>query len=296
MRADGNGSDGSVAVTNRRPAYLLLACVAVGAVALAVASSPMVQSPTLRVATQPHRGLPANFTALAQGSPVTSPSTSPASPTTGPVTRPAIPMHADGSAALAGVPATAPSNGMPAGPPPWKDARPFPPEYAGLLQRSLFRQGLAGPLGPDGKPIAVGSQPPGPEAMLAFRGAGLTDGRFTAFIEDASTRKVQRVAVGETIASGRVVGITLDRLDYETGGRRMTIALGNSLAGTPLPVPPPGPKQSPQQPGGLPTGGPPRGPRPPGMPPGTVPAGAVVEHFVAAPGGPPPPPPGVQDR
>ena len=116
--------------------------------------------------------------------------------------------------------------------------------------------------------------PPPPEAGLAFRGVGMLDGQYTAFIEDMASKAVRLLRAGDSIGRGRIANITINALEYEAGGKKVQVALGHSLAGAPLPAPPPQPGPGgPGAPGqGAMPGGPggPGGPVPPGGPPGAT--------------------------
>ena len=161
-----------------------------------------------------------------------------------------------------------------------------------LLKRSIFAR--------DGRPstrtpgAAAGAHavpgqwvgPPGTEATLVFRGVTLTDGSYSAYIEDITGGGVRRFSRGEEIAAGRIAGISLNGMDYESGpfdglgaGPKMTrIVLGQNLAGANAPPPPPpttAPASAPPPPDGNPRG-PGRG-RPPGFPPGGPPGPAGAE-------------------
>jgi hypothetical protein len=92
-----------------------------------------------------------------------------------------------------------------------------------------------------------GSRPSGPENVappaapnaLVFKGVVLQDDRFyVAYIEDTATLKTTARLLGDPVGHGRIVGISLDALNVDTGGRVNHIALGGVVEGT-LPPPPP---------------------------------------------------------
>lgn len=162
--------------------------------------------------------------------------------------------------------------------------RPLPDKYRVLLNRSIFaRDGRAAARGTR---AGVGAQntpglwigPPGTEATLIFRGVTLNDGSFTAFIEDVTGGGVRRFNRGDAIAAGRIAGINLNGMDYESGRKITRVMLGQNLAGgdaPPLTQPTTAPGSSPPPEGNV--RGPGRG-RPPGLPPAgtaTVPESAV---------------------
>jgi hypothetical protein len=150
----------------------------------------------------------------------------------------------------------------------------LPPEFAIFQTRSPFAKG------PKKPSTAAG----GPEASFVLKGAVDVGGRLTAFVEDLSAKKVLQVAAGQPLAGGRVKGITLDAIEYETtGGPARRIEVGQNLMGqvvppTPASKPAVGPPGQPGAPGA--PGGPPQ----PGMPPG------ATRGVVVAPGQPVPVP------
>jgi hypothetical protein len=123
--------------------------------------------------------------------------------------------------------------------------RPLPDSYRVLLSRSIFaRDGRAaiGPPGAGTRGHNVPGQwvgPPGIEASLVFRGVTLTDGSYAAYIEDVTGGGVRRFSRGEDIAAGRIAGISLNGMDYQSGPKVTRIALGHNLAGGDAPPPPP---------------------------------------------------------
>ncbi len=153
-----------------------------------------------------------------------------------------------------------------------------------LLNRSIFaRDGRASPRAPGatagprkGPGQWVG--PPGSEATLAFRGVTLSDGRYSAYIEDTTGGGVRRFSRGEAIAAGMIAGISLNGMDYQTGVKVTRIVLGQNLAGGDAPPPPPPPPATAPSSAGPPPDANQRGPgrgRPPGFPPGFRPAGGA---------------------
>jgi len=68
------------------------------------------------------------------------------------------------------------------------------------------------------------------EPMPIFTGAGDANGTIVGVLED-SMGNVQRIKVGDLLRQGRVTKITLDSMEYETGGRTVHVALGQDLSG-----------------------------------------------------------------
>ena len=102
----------------------------------------------------------------------------------------------------------------------------LPKSYRVLLSRSVFAA--------NGKPDAEANAPasaPTPESLLALKGVVQDDQKFTAFVENVPQKRVIQLKVGDAIARGRIVAITLHELQYESGGRRTRVAIGQALSG-----------------------------------------------------------------
>ena len=123
-----------------------------------------------------------------------------------------------------------------AAPPDRKAAAPavdgsLPGPYQVLLTRSIFASG--------GKPEAgatAAAPPASPEAALSLKGVVQEDQQFTAFIEDVPARRTLELRVGDPVARGRIVGITLHELEYESAGRLTRVAIGQPLSGASAPT------------------------------------------------------------
>ncbi len=67
---------------------------------------------------------------------------------------------------------------------------------------------------------------------LVLTGVSLSDYGRVAFLEDQGANSVTQVAIGQKIAAGKVVSITLDSLDYQdAAGRTIRVNVGFNLAG-----------------------------------------------------------------
>jgi hypothetical protein len=70
------------------------------------------------------------------------------------------------------------------------------------------------------------------EAQLVLTGVSLADNGKTALIENHSDYSVQQVKVGDAIAFGKVVNMTLDSLDYQNkAGKIIRVQIGDNLSG-----------------------------------------------------------------
>ena len=100
----------------------------------------------------------------------------------------------------------------------------LPDPYRVLLTRSIFAaNGKSG----DATGAAEVGTPTG--ASLALKGVVQDDQQFTAFVEDVPQKRVLELKVGDSVANGRVVAITLHGLKYEAAGRLIRVAIGEGL-------------------------------------------------------------------
>lgn len=100
----------------------------------------------------------------------------------------------------------------------------LPGPYRVLLTRSIFAaNGKSG----DTAGASEGGAPTAPS--LALKGVVQDDQQFTAFVEDVPQKRVLELKVGDSVANGRVVAITLHELKYEAAGRLIRVAIGEGL-------------------------------------------------------------------
>ncbi|MDB5299211.1 MAG: hypothetical protein JWO87_874 [Phycisphaerales bacterium] len=91
--------------------------------------------------------------------------------------------------------------------------------------------------GPDTRPGTGGFASSSSEASVALKGVSLEDGVYTAFIEDSVTRETRGLHAGEAVARGMITAMSLDGIDYATGGRVLRISIGQTLDGATPPAP-----------------------------------------------------------
>jgi hypothetical protein len=58
------------------------------------------------------------------------------------------------------------------------------------------------------------------------------DDKYAAFVENAQTGVTMKVAPGDAIATGKVVNIGFDYLEYETAGQLTRIEIGHNFTGS----------------------------------------------------------------
>jgi hypothetical protein len=112
-------------------------------------------------------------------------------------------------------------------------------DYALLLHRSIFIKGnqnsvvdpgANGGRGPTTAPIGP-TDTARPERNLIFNGVTESDAEV-ALVEDVGAHKVNKLHVGDTIASGKITRITFDSLDYEANGKVTTVQIGENFEGS----------------------------------------------------------------
>jgi hypothetical protein len=111
------------------------------------------------------------------------------------------------------------------------DPSALPQDFDILNYRNIFYKGYLP--SPD-RPERSGPATPerhSAETTLIFNGVTITDGKPTAFLENTEQGTVVQVHVGDPIASGKVVDIALDSLDYQFNGRVIHVQIGQNLAG-----------------------------------------------------------------
>jgi hypothetical protein len=74
-----------------------------------------------------------------------------------------------------------------------------------------------------------------------------SDDRFTAFLQDMSTKQVVQLAAGDAVAHGRIKTVDLDSIEYESTGKSLRVQVGQNLMGQ---VVPPTPTSKPAAPNG----------------------------------------------
>jgi hypothetical protein len=117
--------------------------------------------------------------------------------------------------------------------------RTFSADYKVLLLRSMFAIG-GRPLSGRSASAAMGAAAPASrETTLFLKGISQEDARFSAFVEDATAKRIVEAHVGDVLGNGRISDMTLRDLGYEVDGKVMRIEIGNGLngssAGMPMP-------------------------------------------------------------
>ena len=102
------------------------------------------------------------------------------------------------------------------------------------------------------------------EDGFVLRGVVAEEGQFHAYVESLSSYSVLKLAIGDAVASGKIASIEMDAIDYEQGGRRTRIEVGQTLTGGPVPTSEPA-QSGGSDPATQPASGPPINPNDPNL-------------------------------
>ncbi|MGD0768863.1 MAG: hypothetical protein ABSB42_11820 [Tepidisphaeraceae bacterium] len=106
----------------------------------------------------------------------------------------------------------------------------LPTIYEEVGARNIFVKGNQRPPRQEA-PGLPGPLPPSP-TQLVLTGVAVADNGKLAFLEDQQESTITRVKVGDAIAAGKIVNITLDSLEYQdAGGKIVRVFVGYNLAG-----------------------------------------------------------------
>ena len=112
---------------------------------------------------------------------------------------------------------------------PGEPARTHQPTiYEEVGARNIFVKGNQRP------PADVSPAPNYTQAasQLVLTGVSVADNGKLAFLEDRQANTVSRVKLGDAVAAGKIVNITLDSLDYQDArGKIVRVYVGYNLAG-----------------------------------------------------------------
>jgi hypothetical protein len=109
----------------------------------------------------------------------------------------------------------------------------LPAIYDEVSSRNIFIKGDQRPPPVVNTPVSVPSGPyqPAP-SQLYLTGVSLEDNRRIAFLEDKQAYTSREVKIGDDIANGKIVNITIDALDYkDRNGNTVRVRVGFNLAG-----------------------------------------------------------------
>ena len=107
--------------------------------------------------------------------------------------------------------------------------------YEILVKRNIFARDRGRGRSDDGERKEKEPPPPKAEASLSLIGIVNKDGQLVAFIENTKAGTVQTVREGDSLASGKVGAITLDKMEFKTEGASTDITIGKTLDGSVAP-------------------------------------------------------------
>jgi hypothetical protein len=143
------------------------------------------------------------------------------------------PRHGGGRSSAGHVPPAAP---VPAAN---VKTRAFSTDYKVLLLRSMFAVGGRPLSGRSALAPTAAAAPVSRETTLFLKGISQEDSRFSAFVEDATAKRIVEAHVGDVLGNGRISDMTLRDLGYEVDGKVMRIEIGSGLNGSSAGVPMP---------------------------------------------------------
>lgn len=104
-------------------------------------------------------------------------------------------------------------------------------DYSILETRNIFLRDRSVPRQRVQTPAAPRPAPPRPERDIVLTGVVRRDGEYVAFFENRRTGETSRLQVGDPLLQGRIAGIALDHVMYETDSRSAQVGLGMDLDG-----------------------------------------------------------------
>jgi hypothetical protein len=108
--------------------------------------------------------------------------------------------------------------------------------YGVLSDRNIFlrERGRPAPSTRRYESSTMSSSRPAAESTYVLTGIVLEGGQYRAYVEEVSTGRVQRLAVGDAVAKGHVLDIDIDAMAYSANGKGTWIPIGCDLQGKPF--------------------------------------------------------------
>jgi hypothetical protein len=124
---------------------------------------------------------------------------------------------------------------------PVPQSRPMSVDYRVLLSRSVFSRDHNRPRivardvpttqSASANPDLTGAAASEAEANFVLKGVAIEDGLPTAFFEQSLDQQTVRVRAGQPVSHGQISAITLDGINYLTGGKLSHVTIGQTLDG-----------------------------------------------------------------
>ena len=108
--------------------------------------------------------------------------------------------------------------------------------YGVLSDRNIFlrERGRRAPSTRQYANSSTSSSRPAAESTYVLTGIVLEEGQYRAYVEEVSSGRVQRLAVGDAVAKGHVLDIDIDAMAYSANGKGTWIPIGCDLQGKPF--------------------------------------------------------------
>ncbi|HTL29607.1 MAG TPA: hypothetical protein VL282_10305 [Tepidisphaeraceae bacterium] len=71
------------------------------------------------------------------------------------------------------------------------------------------------------------------EETLVLTGIVFEDDGFRAYVEDVPNEKILKLALGDSVAHGKIDAIEIDAVSYDMGGKQRWIEIGSDFTGKP---------------------------------------------------------------
>jgi hypothetical protein len=104
--------------------------------------------------------------------------------------------------------------------------------YKVLSEHNIFTKSRR-PTTRPGRDTSADRPPSKPEVAFILTGCVIeNDNKYAAFVENAQSGVTLKVSPGESIATGKVTTIGFDFLEYETGGQKTRVEIGQNFTGS----------------------------------------------------------------
>jgi hypothetical protein len=108
----------------------------------------------------------------------------------------------------------------------------FSERYGVLSERNIFVRDRSHP---STRPSpTTQSSPRDPERSVWLAGVALEAEGFRAYVENQNVGTVTRLAIGDSLARGKITAIEIDAVAYEANGQTTWIEIGNDFANHPV--------------------------------------------------------------
>lgn len=110
-------------------------------------------------------------------------------------------------------------------------------KFGVITQRNIFLRNRARSRSENDGARRESRPPRKAEQALILRGIVREDERLIAFVENVDDGATHRVALGDSIAAGKITAIAFDAAEFELAGKRTRVEVGHNLEGGVAEVP-----------------------------------------------------------